>query len=75
MKTKVNGAPAAIAESLHKGAGNFEVVRLTDGRVAYVFDPKQKVGPSKSGKTTLISTTAGALNLPGLPTISANIFQ
>jgi ABC-type multidrug transport system ATPase subunit len=75
MATKTNGNGVSIAESLHKGAGNFEVVRLSDGRVAYIFNPAAKVGPSKSGKTTLISTTAGALNLPGLPTISVNVFQ
>jgi hypothetical protein len=54
---------------------NFSIVRLTDGRVAYVFDPTVELGASASGKSTLISTTKGALRLDGLPVISMNVYR
>ena len=67
---------AAVAEILHDApAGNLQVARMDDGRIAYLFDPRKQLGPSKSGKTTLISTTAGALRLEGLPVIAVNCYQ
>lgn len=76
-KKKVqSSAGLEVTEVLHVARDrNFEVVRLSDGRVAYVFNAELKLGPSKSGKTTMISTTSGALDLPGMPTISVNVFQ
>jgi ATP-dependent protease Clp ATPase subunit len=76
MKTKpVNGSPVTVTETLDANkAKNWEVARLSDGRVAYIFSPTVRLGPSASGKTTLVSTTGGALNVPGLPTIAVNSF-
>jgi hypothetical protein len=54
-------------------AKNFTVVELKDGKVAFVFDPKKELGDSKSGKTTLISTTSGAVKVNGF-TISMNVY-
>jgi hypothetical protein len=67
---------AVVTNVLHDGKDkNLQVATMSDGRVAYLFDPKKILGPSKSGKTQLVSTTSGALKLNGLPTIAVNIFQ
>jgi hypothetical protein len=66
----------SIGETVHKSSdSNYEILRLPDGRIAYVFNPLIKLGPSKSGKTTLVSSTSGAVKLGGLPTISVNVYQ
>ena len=74
-KTK-SAAGLGVSHSLHQSPDcNFEVVQLSDGRIAYVFDSARDLGPSSTGKTTMVSTTKGALNLPGQPTISVNVFR
>ena len=46
-----------------KPAANIEVIALEDGRVAICFDPKKKLGVSKSGKSELIASTNGNLSV------------
>jgi hypothetical protein len=75
-RTKSPAAGATVAAVLHDApAKNLQVVKLSDGRIAYVYDPAQQVGPSKSGKSVLVSTTGGALRIEGLPNIAVNIYQ
>ena len=38
---------------------NVEIEIRADGRVAVVFDPAKRLGPSASGKTTIVATSSG----------------
>ena len=38
---------------------NVEIEIRADGSVAVVFDPAKRLGPSASGKTTIVATTGG----------------
>lgn len=38
---------------------NVEVEVRPDGKVAIVFDPKVRLGPSASGKTVIVATSGG----------------
>lgn len=73
MTTKVNGNTGSTL--FISADSNIEVLKLDDGRIAYVFNPAMSLGPSKSGKTTMVSTTSGSLTLPGLPVISVNVYR
>ena len=45
---------------------NCEVISLEDGRMAVVFDPKKKLGISKSGKSQMVASTNGNINVNGI---------
>lgn len=55
----------AKAEVLASG-NNVEVIMLEDGRMAVVFDPKKKLGISKSGKSQMVASTNGNINVNGV---------
>ena len=59
---------------LTRAESNFEAVQLKDGRVAIIYDPKKKLGTSKSGKSNLICTTNGAVAVLD-HTVSINIYK
>lgn len=52
---------------------NLTITTNKDGTVTITFDPKKSLGPSKSGKTTMIATTSGAAALPGDTDVKINI--
>jgi hypothetical protein len=54
------------AEVLLSLGSNVEVVSQEDGRIAVIFDPKKKLGASKSGKSNIIATTGGNINVNGI---------
>ena len=56
----------AKAEVILSLASNVEVASLEDGRIAVIFDPKKKLGISKSGKSQLIASTSGNINVNGI---------
>jgi len=75
MNAKDNGA-VSVAETLHTSTDdNYALVRMSDGRIGYLFNPAIKLRPSKTGKTMLVSTTSGPLALAGLPAFSANAYR
>lgn len=56
---------------------NVEVEVRPDGKVAIVFDPKVRLGPSASGKTLMVSSSSGnqVINTPAGPvTVGFNAY-
>lgn len=62
VRYEMCGLPARSRSSNHwKGTDmqNLEVIVRDDGKVAIVFNPKVRLGPSASGKTIIVSSTGG----------------
>jgi ABC-type proline/glycine betaine transport system ATPase subunit len=54
---------------------NALVFELDDGRLALVFDPKQDLGLSGSGKSHVVATAAGMIKLTNGISISFTAFR
>jgi len=57
---------------------NYEIHVLDDGRIAYLFDPKKVGAVSKSGKSVIISSTHGSVQVTAsgvAVTISMNAYK
>jgi hypothetical protein len=52
---------------------NVTIVTLKNGKIQVTFDPTQDLGPSSSGKTTLVAKTGGAKDVPGQPGLKLNL--
>lgn len=51
------------------------VASIEDGELTLVVNLKHTVGPSKSGKTTIIATSSGNQPLPGGAVIGLNVYR
>lgn len=52
---------------------NIKISTTKDGLVTVTFDPKQTQGPSASGKTQVVATTSGNVDVPGFPGLKLGV--
>lgn len=52
---------------------NIKLEVLKSGLVQITFDPKASHGPSASGKTTVVATTSGNIDVPGFPGLKVGV--
>lgn len=67
---------AAVPVAVAKGPRNVES-SVKDGKLTIVVDLTKDLGPSSSGKTNLIGTTAGSVKVDGYEGVSfgLNVFR
>lgn len=52
---------------------NIKISTTKDGLVQITFDPKALQGPSASGKTQVVATTSGNVEVPGFPGLKLGV--